>query len=62
MLSFEEQYQRLTKVYSVKCPKCGSQWTFKMKALNEWDEKRTCGCKEYRDLIDKRLNAIFFQS
>lgn len=62
MLSFEEQYQRLTKVYSVKCPKCGSQWTFKMKSLNEWDEKRTCGCKEYRDLIDKRLNAIFFQS
>ena len=59
MLSYEEQYRRLTEVYSVKCPKCGAQWHFEMTSQNGWKEVRTCGCTEYRKLIDQRLNEHF---
>lgn len=59
MLSFEDQYRRLSEVYSVKCPKCGAQWGFEMTSQNGWKEIRTCGCKEYFDLIEHRLNSTF---
>ena len=59
MLSYEEQYRRLTEVYSVECPKCGAQWHFEMTSQNSWKEVRTCGCTEYRKLIDQRLNEHF---
>ena len=61
MLSYEEQYRRLSEVYSVKCPACGAQWRFEMASQNRWKEVRICGCPEYRELIDQRLDEIFLQ-
>ena len=59
MLSYEEQYRRLSEVYSVKCPTCGAQWDFEMVTQSKWKEVRTCGCEEYRKLIEKRLDEYF---
>lgn len=56
MLSFKEQYDRLSEVYSVSCPKCGARWSFKITSQNKWIQIRTCGCPECEALIEKRLD------
>jgi hypothetical protein len=51
---FDETLEALKQIFSEPCPKCGKQWTFVMKGENKWSERRTCGCKEYFDLIEER--------
>lgn len=52
--SLQEQYEFLTKVYSVKCPKCGQQWSFEKVTQDGYKEVHTCGCQEMKDLINQR--------
>lgn len=57
----QERYEILTKVYSVKCPNCGRQWSFENVTIDSHTEVRTCGCNEMRKLIDQRITEFSVQ-
>ena len=59
--SLQERYEILTKVYSVKCPNCGRQWSFENVRPDAHCEVRTCGCKEMFDLIRQRRDEFSIQ-
>jgi len=52
-------FQKLSEVYSVKCPVCSAMWSFDLINKNKWVEKRTCGCDEMKKLIANRHSRVF---
>jgi hypothetical protein len=50
--------EQLEYAYSVDCPVCHSQWTYKVTGDSSWKEERTCDCAEYHKLIEDRLNEF----
>ncbi len=59
MLKHQDLFQKLSEIYSIKCPSCGAQWTFEIGAFGKYKEVRTCDCEAYYNLITKRTNSIF---
>ena len=55
----QELREVLTEAFSVKCPVCGSQWSFEIKTPKSWLTHRTCGCKEYEELIELRTREVY---
>ena len=58
--TLEERFEKLSYIYALPCPKCGSQWSFEL-TPNGWKEVSNCDCDEYHELIDQRWNQVYRQ-